>query len=44
MVVDGFNRPSLLNNDGLSILANGLLGSGSEGVPSILDHFPITEF
>lgn len=43
MVIDGFNLPSTLNNEGLSILANGLLGSGSDGVPSTRLHAPIVE-
>lgn len=43
MVIDGFNRPSILKSDGLSIFANGLFGSGSEGVPSTLDHAPTSE-
>lgn len=40
IVIEGFNRPSLLNRGGFSILANGLLGSGSEGVPSTRVHLP----
>lgn len=43
MVIDGFSFPSLLNSGGFSILANGLFGSGSEGVPSTLAHFPTLE-
>lgn len=43
MVMDGFNLPSLLNSDGFSILANGLLGSGSLGVPSTRAQQPIVE-
>lgn len=44
IVIDGFNFPSLLNKDGFSILANGLFGSGSLGVPSTRAHEPIIEF
>lgn len=40
MVMDGFNFPSILNNEGFSIFANGLFGSGSLGVPSIRDQLP----
>lgn len=40
IVMEGFRRPSFLNNGGFSILAKGLFGSGSEGVPSTLVHFP----
>lgn len=43
MVIDGFNLPSLLNNGGLSILANGLFASGSLGVPSTRAQQPIVE-
>lgn len=43
IVIDGFNFPSLLNNDGFSILANGLFGSGSLGVPSTRAQQPIVE-
>lgn len=43
MVIEGFNLPSLLNNGGFSIFANGLFGSGSLGVPSTRDHWPIVE-
>lgn len=40
-MTEGFNFPSLLNNGGFSILAKGLLGSGSVGVPSTRAHLPI---
>lgn len=43
MVIDGFSLPSLLNSAGFSILANGLFGSGSLGVPSTRAHEPIIE-
>lgn len=43
IVIDGLSLPSLLNNGGFSILANGLFGSGSLGVPSTRDHLPIVE-
>lgn len=43
IVIDGLSFPSLLNSGGFSILANGLLGSGSEGVPSTLAHLPTLE-
>lgn len=33
IVIDGFNFPLLSNNGGFSILAKGLFGSGSDGVP-----------
>ena len=33
MVMEGFNWPSSLNKDLQSILAKGLFGSGSTGVP-----------
>lgn len=41
IVIEGFNLPSTLNKGGLSILANGLFGSGSLGVPSTRDQLPI---
>lgn len=40
IVMEGFNRPSLLKSGGFSIFANGLLGSGSLGVPSTRAHCP----
>lgn len=43
MVMDGFNFPSLLNNEGFSIFANGLFGSGSLGVPSTRAQHPTVE-
>ena len=43
IVIEGFNLPSVLNNGGFSILANGLFGSGSLGVPSTRAQHPITE-
>lgn len=43
IVIDGFNLPSLLNNGGFSILANGLFGSGSLGVPSTRAQHPMVE-
>lgn len=43
IVIDGFNLP-FVNNDWWSILAKGLFGSGSEGVPSIRAQQPINEF
>lgn len=42
--MEGFSLPSSLNKGALSILVNGLLGLGSQGVPSTLDHDPIVEF
>lgn len=44
MVIDGFSLPLLLNNGRLSILAKGLFGFGSHGVPSTRDQAPIFEF
>lgn len=44
IVMEGFNFPSVLKSGGFSILANGLFGSGSLGVPSTLAHFPTREF
>lgn len=44
IVIDGFNLPSLLNKGGFSIFANGLLGSGSDGVPSTRAQRPTREF
>lgn len=43
IVIEGFNLPSLLNNDGFSIFAKGLFGSGSLGVPSTRAQLPILE-
>uniref|UniRef100_A0A034WV40 Uncharacterized protein n=1 Tax=Bactrocera dorsalis TaxID=27457 RepID=A0A034WV40_BACDO len=43
IVIEGLSLPSLLNSGGFSILANGLFGSGSDGVPSTLDHCPIMD-
>ena len=43
IVIDGLSLPSLLNNVGFSIFANGLFGSGSDGVPSTRAHVPILE-
>lgn len=43
MVMDGFSFPSLLNNEGFSILAKGLFGSGSLGVPSTRAQQPMVE-
>lgn len=43
IVMEGFSFPSLLNNGGFSIFANGLFGSGSDGVPSTLAHLPTLE-
>jgi hypothetical protein len=43
IVIDGFSFP-LQNKDWWSILANGLFGSGSEGVPSIRAQHPTDEF
>lgn len=39
-MIDGLRRPSELKRGGFSILANGLLGLGSHGVPSTLAHLP----
>lgn len=44
IVMDGFNFPSTLNNGRFSIFANGLFGSGSDGVPSTRDQQPILVF
>ena len=44
MVIEGFNLPSWLNNGWLSVLAKGLLGLGSLGVPSTLVQSPTLEF
>jgi hypothetical protein len=41
--MEGLNLP-LVNRDWCSILAYGLFGSGSDGVPSTLTHEPIIEF
>ena len=43
IVIEGLSFPSLLKSGGFSILAKGLLGSGSLGVPSTRDHCPIVE-
>lgn len=43
MVMDGLSLPSLLNRDGFSILAKGLFGSGSLGVPSTRVQQPMVE-
>lgn len=43
IVIDGFSFPSELNNDGFSIFANGLFGSGSLGVPSTRAQLPTVE-
>lgn len=42
--MEGFSFPSLLKRGTLSILAKGLLGLGSQGVPSNLVHAPTVEF
>lgn len=39
--MDGFSRPSLLKSGKLSILAKGLSGFGSHGVPSTRAQLPI---
>lgn len=44
IVIEGISLPSLLNKEGFSIRVNGLLGSGSEGVPSTRLQHPICEF
>ncbi len=44
MVIDGLSLPSSLNRGKLSILANGLFGLGSFGVPSTLLHDPTEVF
>lgn len=44
MVIEGFNLPSSLNRGAFSILANGLSGLGSHGVPSTRDQHPISLF
>jgi len=41
IVIEGLSLPDELNNGGFSILAKGLFGLGSQGVPSTRDHFPI---
>lgn len=43
IVIDGFSLPSQLNNEGFSILANGLFGSGSLGVPSTRAQQPTVD-
>lgn len=43
IVIDGFSLPSELKREGFSILANGLFGSGSLGVPSTRAQHPIVE-
>lgn len=40
--IDGLSLPLILNRGGFSILANGLSGFGSHGVPSTLAHSPTT--
>lgn len=40
--MDGFRRPSVLKRGAFSILANGLSGLGSQGVPSTLVQQPIS--
>ena len=40
IVIEGFSLPSQLKSGGFSILAKGLLGLGSQGVPSTLVHCP----
>ena len=40
--MDGFKRPSVLKRGVFSILANGLSGLGSHGVPSTRVQQPIT--
>lgn len=42
--MDGLRRPLLLNNGTFSILAKGLLGFGSQGVPSTRAHAPTVLF
>ena len=42
IVMDGFRRPSVLKRGAFSILANGLSGLGSQGVPSTLVQQPIS--
>jgi hypothetical protein len=44
MVMEGFNLPSSLKRGAFSILANGLSGLGSQGVPSTRDQQPISLF
>ena len=44
MVIDGLSLPSALKSATLSILAKGLLGLGSQGVPSTRDQLPTVEF
>lgn len=39
--MDGLSRPSVLKRGRLSILAKGLLGFGSHGVPSTRAQLPI---
>ena len=39
-MIEGFSLPSQLKSEGFSILAKGLLGLGSQGVPSTLVHSP----
>lgn len=41
IVIEGLSLPSELKSEGFSILAKGLLGLGSQGVPSTLAHCPI---
>lgn len=42
IVMEGFNLPFTLKSGGFSILANGLFGFGSQGVPSTRAHSPTT--
>lgn len=44
MVIEGFNLPSSLKRGAFSILANGLSGLGSHGVPSTRVQHPISLF
>lgn len=44
IVIEGFNLPSSLKRGAFSIFANGLLGLGSQGVPSTRVQQPISLF
>ena len=44
IVIEGFKRPSSLKSGAFSILANGLSGFGSHGVPSTRVQHPISQF
>merc|ERR1712008_292068 len=44
IVMEGLSCPLTLNSELFSILAKGLLGFGSSGVPSTLLQFPTEEF